>query len=81
MLKGLYSIFDKKATMYSEPKSAPTDGVFTRMVSDMIAEGNNQIAQHPDDFAICKIAEWNELTGEIEPMMVQICECNILKGD
>ena len=47
MIKGLYAIYDKKAEMYSEPKPAPTDGVFIRMVSDMIAEGNNQIASHP----------------------------------
>lgn len=81
MVKGLYAIYDKKAEMYSEPKPAPTDGVFTRMVSDMIAEGNNQIASHPEDFAVYKIAEWAETTGNIEPTLREICECQILKGE
>jgi hypothetical protein len=67
--------------MFSEPKPAPTDGVFTRLVSDMIAEGNNQIAQHPEDFVVYKIGEWNEVTGSIEQTLKEICECQILKGE
>lgn len=81
MVKGLYSIYDLTAQMYSEPKPAPTDGVFTRMVTDMIAEGNNQIANHPEDFAVYKLAEWNEITGTIESTIKEICNCSILKGD
>jgi hypothetical protein len=81
MVKGLYSIFDLTAEMYSDPKPAPTDGVFTRMVSDMMQEGNNQISNHPEEFAIYKVAEWNELTGHIEPTIVEICNCSILKGE
>jgi hypothetical protein len=81
MVKGLYSIFDLTAEMFSDPKPAPTDGVFTRMVSDMMQEGNNQISNHPEEFAIYKVAEWNELTGHIETTIVEICNCSILKGE
>jgi hypothetical protein len=81
MLKGLYSIYDKTAQMYSEPKPAPTDGVFTRMVSDMISEGNNQISNHPEDFAIYSLATWNDQTGEMAPEIREVCECHILKGE
>lgn len=81
MTKGLYSIFDKTAEMYSEPKPAPTDGVFTRLVSDMIAEGNNQIANHPQEFAVHCIAQWDEKTGIVVSDIREICECSILKGE
>lgn len=81
MVKGLYSIFDLTAEMYSEPKLAPTDGVFTRLVSDMIAEGNNQISNHPAEFAVYKLGTFNELTGNIEQDQKEICNCSILKGE
>ena len=81
MVKGLYAIFDITAQMYSEPKIAPTDGVYTRLVSDMIAEGNNQVANHPEEFAVYKLGEWNELSGHIESTVTEICNCSILKGE
>lgn len=81
MLKGLYSIYDKKAEMYSEPKPAPTDGVFTRMVTDMLREGNNQIANHPEDFEILCVGEWNEITGDITSQNRFIVKCDALTGE
>ena len=83
MVKNLYSIFDKKASMYSEPKPAPTDGVFTRLVQDMIREGNNQVANHPEDFSIVCVGEWNELAGSITPAEKPrvVLQCDSLKGE
>ena len=83
MVKNLYSIYDKTASMYSEPKPAPTDGVFTRMVQDMIREGNNQVANHPSDFSIVCVGEWNELSGNTTSAETPrvVLQCDSLTGE
>jgi hypothetical protein len=83
MVKGLYALFDKKADLYSDPKPAITDAVFVRLVQDMLREGNNQIANHPEDFSIVCVGEWNENSGNLthyeKPRMVS--QVDILNGE
>jgi hypothetical protein len=81
MTKGLYSIYDKKAGLYSPPQAHVTKSVMVRNVTDLIREGNNQIANHPEDFTIVQVGLWHEITGSVEEHSEEICECDILVGE
>lgn len=73
----IYSIYDKVAQMYSPLQLQPKDGVMTRTVGDMVREGNNQIANHPEDYKVMCLGIYHEQTGEIEPEHREVCECSI----
>jgi hypothetical protein len=69
MKQGLYAIFDRASGVYDGPLRGQADGVVVRQFCDMAVGGEHPVAQHPEDFTLFKIGEFNDGTGELVPMI------------
>lgn len=62
MADNVYTIFDKKAQVYGPLFTAQNDPTAIRQVQ-MMQEGESLLSQHPDDFAVFRIATYDNQTG------------------
>ena len=69
-LKGIYSIFDKKAEIYLPPFMETASGTAIRKLQDMVADQNpnNVLHHHAEDFDLVKLADFGEISGTIKPV-------------
>lgn len=61
----LYSIYDKKAEIYGPLFAADNEGVAYRM-TQLMQSNETLLAQHPQDFALYRLATWDPHTGKLE---------------
>jgi len=61
----LYSIFDKKSLIFSPLFPAPTPGAAERAIADQVANPDTQLAKWPEDFALYRIAQFDDQNGAI----------------
>jgi hypothetical protein len=63
----IYSIFDSAANAYTTPFFMHNDGLAIRAFQDNVnSKEPNNISQHPDQFTLFKIGEYNDENGEIK---------------
>lgn len=67
MIKGIYVIYDSKAESYNDPVYFPNDQVAMRAAVDLVSQGDNQIRNHPEDFTLFKVGEYDDETAHIKP--------------
>ncbi len=60
MITNIYSIYDSKSETYSKPFHMLNDQVAIRSASDLLASQNSEIANHPEDFTMFLIGEWDD---------------------
>lgn len=65
MIMKVFSIFDTKTQTYSNPFYALTAGAAIRTFGDAAKDIQSIISQHPADFLLYDIGEWDDHTGEI----------------
>lgn len=70
----LYSIRDSKAEHFLPLMEAQNDEIATRMVADAIHRGVEQLALHRNDYYLYCLAEYDNVSGEIIPMLPQPIE-------
>jgi len=73
----LYSIYDLVAKSYTPPFMAQSDALAMRSVLTVVRDPASNLAQHPHDFRLFQLAEWNDENGEITPDLPHLV-CNIL---
>lgn len=63
----IFSTYDRTAEMYSSPFVAPNSGVAIRGFSDAImnSQQKSDLTQHPDDFDLYELGEFDASTGTI----------------
>jgi hypothetical protein len=64
----IVAIRDIKADLWFNPSFGPSTGQFIRSFGDECTntrEGN-VLAQHPEDFELYEIGEWDETTGQFK---------------
>lgn len=66
MKKGIYCIYDSKAEAYNDPVYFQNDQVAMRAAVDLVSQGDNQIRNHPQDFTLFKIGEYDDETAQIK---------------
>ena len=66
--QSLYAIFDRASGVYDGPLRGQADGVVVREFTDMCVGDTHKISQHPEDYTLFKLGEFNDGTGELEPM-------------
>ena len=65
----IYSIYDSAAKAYMSPFFMHNHGLAIRAFSDQVnATTDNQIKNHPEQFTLFHIAEYNDENGHIEPL-------------
>jgi len=62
----VFSIYDCKAEAYLKPFFCQNRAVALRSFSDALAEPQSGFAQHPEDFTLFEIGEWDESEGKLK---------------
>lgn len=78
----LYSIYDSKAEAYLSIFPAKTDGLASRSVEQAAQDPNTSLYQYSADFALFCLAEFDEISGLITPIIPPRFVANVqsLKG-
>ena len=62
----MYSIWDVKAGVYHRPCFLENDIVAKRMFrATLRIKEESLLREFPDDFALCRLGEWDEKTGKL----------------
>jgi hypothetical protein len=70
-MKGIYSVFDKKAQEYAEPFVDVTDATALRKVQDLVENHKDHpMSRYAEDYELVKLGSWDATTGiiEMDPM-------------
>lgn len=62
---GIFAVFDFKTTSYMTPFFAQTSPQAERMFQDVCRQQDHQFHNHPDDFTLFKLGEYDDTTGAI----------------
>lgn len=65
MIKGVYSLFDKKAKIYMNVFTDINDGTAIRQMQQACAQEGSIIATYPSDYALYRITQWDDETGQL----------------
>ncbi|QCQ84847.1 nonstructural protein [Blackfly microvirus SF02] len=67
----IFSVFDSKAASFGVPFADHQEGSAIRNFADAVNDGsnpNNMWHNHPEDFSLFQLAEFDNNTGEIVPI-------------
>lgn len=59
-----FAIYDVKTKAYMHPFMALTHGEAIRSLDDAVNSGKGMIANHPEDFKLFELAEFDDITGD-----------------
>lgn len=68
----IYSTFDMKAKLWSRPQPAGNVGQMLRSWEDLANDKTHPVGQHPEDYALYQIGEWDDVEGVIESYMHKV---------
>ena len=63
-----FSVYDSKAEVYGTPIFFATKGLATRAFEDQCNKSDSPIAQHPGDFTLFHVGEFDVDTGKFETL-------------
>jgi len=62
----MFSVFDVKSEVYSQPIAAPSINTMGRILGDVLAEGQHAYAKHPEDYVLFHLGEFDDSTGQLD---------------
>lgn len=65
MIFRVFSIFDSKAVAFLPPFFLPESGQAVRAFSDSCKDKAHAFGQHPEDYTLFQIGEFDDGTGEL----------------
>lgn len=71
-MKQIFSIYDKKGQCYLSPIVLSHKGQALRELENLVVRSQNLISQYPDDFAMYKLGDFDDISGKIVPTTVPI---------
>lgn len=63
----MFSLFDSVAGYWLPPTHAQSRASMIRCASDAVNSGDGNISNHPQDFGLYYVGEFNDSTGELIP--------------
>lgn len=66
MKVALYSVHDVKADAFDRPFPATNDAVAVRMFMSACQDANSLMHQHPGDYALYCLGQFDDYSGELE---------------
>jgi len=64
----VFSIFDKKAIVFSQPFFLQNQGVALRAFADLAQDNSSKIAKHPEDYDLYQLANFDDVEGSFESL-------------
>lgn len=68
MIQKAYTIRDSKSEVFHTPFYAKTHGEAERNFAAVVNDDKTLVGQHPQDFDLFYIGEYNDLTGKFETL-------------
>lgn len=68
MMQHAYTLYDRKALIYSPPFWAVADGAAVRIVQDLASTTDNQVGRHPGDFVLYRCGGYDDSSGQLLPV-------------
>lgn len=82
MIKSVLSVHDSAAQVYGQPFYVPAVAAGIRSLKDEVnrQDKENQLYQHPEDFSLYHVADFDDSTGIMHPKapIVMIVRCKDL---
>lgn len=72
MLLNIYSIYDEAAGAYATPFFMHNHGLATRAFADQVNNKESMIYNHPEQFILFHLGEYDDRTGEINTESVSL---------
>lgn len=66
MIFGMFSVFDSKAEVFSQPVVSMNAATMMRMCSDLLLDRNHPYAKHAEDYVLFELGRFNDQSGVIE---------------
>lgn len=60
----VFALNDSKLGEFGQPFFFPAPGQAVRFLQDLVRDGKNTVAQHPEDFRLYILGSYNPNTGE-----------------
>ena len=79
-MKGIYSIFDKKAQEYNAPFVEVTDATAIRAIQDVVSNSDHPFSKFSEDYELVKLGTFEPASGviEMEPMdLIQLAKLKV----
>lgn len=79
-MKGIYSIFDKKAQEYNAPFVEVTDATAIRAIQDVVSNQDHPFSKFSEDYELVKLGTYDPTTGiiEMDPMdLIQLAKLKV----
>lgn len=76
-MKKVFVVHDSKAEAYGMPMFMDSTGVAMRSFTDEVnrTDGQSMVAQHPEDFTLFEIGQYDEQKGEWYPNEIKKSLC------
>lgn len=68
MKVGMYSVFDRKASLFNQPFFAVNDVMASRTVFMREKLEPGQLSEFPEDFMLTKVGEFDHVTGHVSDL-------------
>lgn len=68
MIVKLYGVVDRVSGVVDGPHKAVNEGQFLRSFSDAVADKSSAIGQHPSDFYVVELGNFDDSNGDIVPL-------------
>lgn len=62
----IYSIYDDKAEIYNRPWFQVNEATARRTCQDLLGRQDTEFGNHPEDFVLFELGEYDDQTGMIE---------------
>ena len=72
----VFSIFDEKARIFSNPFFMPHAGEALRSFGDLVQDKSSRIAKHPEDYKLYHLAEYDDCSGSFVSLNVPVFLAN-----
>ena len=66
MKQGLYSVYDSKAQIYTQPFVSMNHGTAIRSFAATVNQEGHEFHRHASDYQLFHLAEWDSKNGNLE---------------
>lgn len=67
MIIKIFAVFDSKADAFNSPFFIMNEGQAIRGFTDAVNDKNNPIGQHPEDYSLFRIGDYNDSNAALTP--------------
>lgn len=65
MIQKIFAVYDVQAEAYMKPIFTATKGLAIRSFTDAANDPKSGFGEHPSDFRLCEIGEFDDATGAL----------------